>query len=682
MALAGIDPQASLQLFLAYHQARQDVLAYHQQLEPLLRQAEQLVSLPLANSVRRNLSELAQQLKADADDLRQRRALFRLADSAMLGQFSAAELSSWQLNVWDLPLDDQQPAGEPTAALMRHEQLDNADLARLLRQLTVQSLQSPWRAAEALAQLGADGLAGLAERIFRQLEAGLHMPEMQAEALALLQALAMFVGLASHAHGGLPESIESYLLPPQAGWQERDQIRHLGMLLAMGRFSMGFAAKAGVFLMDQANRPVVHAASRQHPLKVAARSGKGQPYAAMLNPLEQALRQAHGSAQSALIMLDSIIASWGEADIDTEFYHGLAADQAVAPLLDVIVAEAAVDPAFKDQSWNSLLGLYEWLAQNSGNWPDNSQVWSSIAQLTGLYWPELRSVATEVTQPVLLRVVTSPDAMSLLSVGVGAFTLGHLSEAISVELDPQLSDTQRDRRISSHVDAVGDVYHHVFTAAASVSREPSQKAMSLLASALKFADRKLMKLLLVGGLTPHQRVAATVAAMAVRRFKEDATEQIRQGAPSGEISPQQIFASQLGNRDRAATGGHAPEPTWFELELANKLLQSQPDLAESLVGDAPAEAARWLKHGQITASEEPAFAEWFAQAVNADPPTEFSLVFVHLQREFVNDLLLDATSVAIDGVWEKANHALEISQETQAEWQQWQEAWREQRARR
>ena len=678
MALVGIDQGASLQLFMAYHQASQGLLAYQHQLEPLLRQAEQLVQLPLADSALRYLSELHQRTKADATELRRRSELFRLADAAMLGQFSAAELSSWQLNVWDLPLAEPQPVDMLNAALAQPEQLSNTDLTRLLRQLTMQSLSTPQRAAEALEQLGAAGLAGLGERIMRQLEAGLHVPAMQAEALAQLQGLAMLMGLASHAPGGLPEAIESYLLPPQAGWLERRQIRHLGMLLAMGRFNMDFVAKAGSFLIDQANRQVVAAARLRHPLKVDPSSGMGQPYEAMLNPLEQALRQAQGSPYSALTMLDSIVASWESADIDTQAYHGMAPDQAVAVLLDVVVAEASVNPAFKDQGWASLLGLYEWLPQHSGNWPDHSAAWSSVAQLTGLYWSELRSVATELTQPVLLRVVTHPEAMSLLSVGVGAFTLGHLSEAIEVELDQQLTDTQRDRFISSHVDAVADVYHHVFTAAASVSRQSRKKAMSLLASALKFADRKLMKLLLVGSLTPSQRVAATVAAMAVRRFKEDATQQIRQAAPSGDVSPQQIFASQLGNRDRAMPGGRAPEPTWFELELANKLLQNQPQLVESLAGGASIEAARWIKHGQIAASQEPAFAEWFAKVVNADPPTEFSLVFVHLQREFINDLLLDATSAAIAGVWEKADYALEISRETQAEWQQWQDAWREQ----
>ena len=63
--------------------------------------------------------------------------------------------------------------------------------------------------------------------------------------------------------------------------------------------------------------------------------------------------------------------------------------------------------------------------------------------------------------------------------------------------------------------------------------------------------------------------------------------------------------------------------------------------------------------------------------MNADPPSEFSLAFVHLQREFANDLLLDATSVELDAVWEQTQEAVALSRQTAEEWREWQEEWEE-----
>jgi len=676
MSTAGIDPTVSSQLVAAYQKATKALLGYQWQLTPPVRQAEQLLDLSQAQNVLNRLGQLHKFLQADTEELVRRRKLFMLADSAMLRQFDSNQIDSLKLNVWELPLAAPRPPRELAQLLDEHRQLDNSELAQVLKELVLQSLLAPTRAAKILQHLGAEKFASLAERVMRQLEVGLYVPAKRAEALSLLQGLAMLVGQASRAPTGIPKSIRNYLLPAGGGWQERYQIRHLGMLLAMGKFHVSFASEAGSFLMDKANREVVFAARSHHPLKLPQR-GAQQPYATLLNPLDQALKQTQDSGESALEMLDSIVRSWGSADVDTQTYHGLSPDSAIAELLDVVVAEAATNAEFKNRSWEVLLRLFEWVPEHDGVWKGNSPVWSSIAAMAGLYWPELRNVAAEVTQPVLVRVVQNPEAMSLLSVSLGAFTLGHLSEAIEVELRPGLDDSIRDRHISAHVDAVADAYHHVFAAAARASQKQQKKAMSLLAGALNFVDRKLMKLLLVGSITPAQRAVATVAAMGVRKFRDNATEQIRQSAPGGDISPRAIFLRQLGNRDRVVAGGTAPEPTWFELELANKLLEHQPQLADSLA-QSSATASRWLQDGKIVASQEPAFAAWFASVVNADPPTEFSLIFVHLQREFVNDLLLDATSVAMDGVWEKAQEALEVSRQTQQEWQEWSREWRKQ----
>ena len=68
-----------------------------------------------------------------------------------------------------------------------------------------------------------------------------------------------------------------------------------------------------------------------------------------------------------------------------------------------------------------------------------------------------------------------------------------------------------------------------------------------------------------------------------------------------------------------------------------------------------------------------------SETINADPPSEFSLAFVHLQREFAHDLLLDATSVELDAVWEQTQEAVAMSKQTAEEWQVWQEEWESER---
>lgn len=702
MPVSGVDPHNSTKLIAAYQASAQAVLECKLQLVGLESQAQKYLSATPARLAARRLGQLHEGLRADGQDLHRRRELFLLADSALLSDSSPQADSSslartryLALAIWDTPLSATRSPHQLLGQLSWHEDLDNAQLIQALQGLVVWSLESPARASQLLKQLGADDFAALAQRITQELEAGLYVPERQTQALAMAQGLALLVAHASKSAGGLPPVIRDYLLPPAAGYFERDQIRHLGIMLALGQFHVGFASQAGAYLVDRANREVVSAALSNHPLehpgRVGSGRGRGHPYAAMLNPLQQAHRQASGSPDSALAMLDSILESWGSGDVDTEMYHGLSPDVAVAGLLDTVVEGAAADGEFRDRGWQRLLALFEWVPEHDSAWSANSPVWSSLAQMVGLYWPQLRSVAAEVTWPTLVRVVRNPEAMSLLSLGVGSFAMGHLGQAIEVEVNPELDDTIRDRRISVHVDAVADAYHHVFAATARVSPSQEKKAMSLLASALNFVDRKLMKVLLVGSITPAQRAITTVAAMGVRKLRDHATAEIRQQAIRRDISPRSIFSSQLGNRDRAAVGGTAPEPTWFELELANKLLEHQPHLAEELTLDP--RAGRWLRDGvlhtgtggadggvgagavtnsagdPIASGVDPAFADWFANVVNANPPTEFSELFVHLRREFLNDLLLDATSVAMEGTWEKAQEALDVSRQTQKEFQ-------------
>ena len=655
-----IDTAASLDLIGRYATAEDEVLQYRRQLAPLFAQAQQLLGQVPSTLAWLDIAQA--NLRRARGDLILRREWFIRADAAAAGAYEgwqelapiSAKKSSWQ---------------ELGRLLSAHEDLSDEELTSLLEEIAARSLVFPMMAADLLAQLGPDGFASIAERTMLKLERHLFLSD-QTPALALLRGLSMLVANASHAPAGVPQELEDYLMPAEGAYDDRHRVRHLGMLVAGGSFHHGFASRASLFLLSKHNREVVSAARQNHPLQKGGRAR--QPYAPLLNPLVNSAESAKTSPYASLQMLTEIVGSpQGIVDVDTYMIHGGSPEVIVEDLTDSIVDAAVQDQRLREQAWPAFLKLLEWLPENDSSWRPHSPAWSSIARFAGLYWPELRNVATSVTSHSFTRILASPEAMSVMSLSVGAFALGHLSEAIGVELDESLDDTQRDRRISAHVDAVSDAYHHVFAAAVNVSEHEQKKTMSLLASGLNFLDRRLMRMMLVGSLTPVQKAVATVAATGVRKARESVTQSLEASAPKGEVSPKSIFANQILNRDRAAAGGHAPMPTWFELELANKLLEHRPELASSIP------PSRWLSESGIQQSDDPAFAQWFTEVVNADPPTEFSLAFVHLQREFAHDLLLDATSVELDAVWEQTQEAVALSRQTAEEWQEWQDEWEE-----
>ena len=685
MNLIRLDTAASLELIGRYATAEDKVLQYRRELTPLFVKAQQhLGQVPLTLAW---LDIAHANLRRSRGDLILRREWFIRADSAAAGAYEG-----WQELA---PLSANKRSWQDLGSLLSsHEDLSDEELSSLLEEIAARSLVFPTMAADLLAQLGPDGFASIAERTMLKLERHLFVSD-QTPALALLRGLSMLVANASHAPAGIPQELEDYLMPTEGTHDDRHRVRHLGMLVAGGSFHSAFASRASLFLLSKQNREVVTAAHHNHPLRKGGRAQ--QPYAPLLNPLVNSTESAKTSPHASLQMLSEIVASpEGIVDVDTYMIHGESPEVIVDGLTDSIVNAAVEDPYLREQAWPAFLKLLEWLPENDSTWQPHSPAWSSIARFAGLYWPELRNVATSVTSHAFARILASPEAMSVMSLSVGAFALGHLSDAIEVELDESLDDTQRDRRISAHVDAVSDAYHHVFAAAVNVSEQKQKKTMSLLASGLNFLDRRLMRVMLVGGLTPVQKAVATVAATGIRKARESVTESLEASAPQGDVSPKSIFANQIMNRDRAAVGGHAPMPTWFELELANKLLEHKPELAASIEaggveaggtaagGTAAGSTAsgntassRWLSENRIQQSDDPAFAQWFTEVVNADPPTEFSLAFVHLQREFAHDLLLDATSVELDAVWEQTQEAVALSRQTAEEWQEWQEEWEE-----
>ena len=655
-----IDTAASLELIGRYAAAEDEVLQYRRQLAPLFAQAQQLLGQVPSTLAWLDIAQA--NLRRARGDLILRREWFIRADAAAAGAYEG-----WQELA---PISAKKRSWQELGRLLSaHEDLSDEELTSLLEEIAARSLVFPMMAADLLAQLGPDGFASIAERTMLKLERHLFLSD-QTPALALLRGLAMLVANASHAPAGIPQELEDYLMPAEGTYDDRHRVRHLGMLVAGGSFHHGFASRASLFLLSKHNREVVSAARQNHPLQKGGRAR--QPYAPLLNPLVNSAESAKTSPYASLQMLTEIVGSpQGIVDVDTYMIHGGSPEVIVEDLTDSIVDAAVQDQRLREQAWPAFLKLLEWLPENDSSWRPHSPAWSSIARFAGLYWPELRNVATSVTSHSFTRILASPEAMSVMSLSVGAFALGHLSEAIGVELDESLDDTQRDRRISAHVDAVSDAYHHVFAAAVNVSEHEQKKTMSLLASGLNFLDRRLMRMMLVGSLTPVQKAVATVAATGVRKARESVTQSLEASAPKGEVSPKSIFANQILNRDRAAAGGHAPMPTWFELELANKLLEHRPELASSIP------PSRWLSESGIQQSDDPAFAQWFTEVVNADPPTEFSLAFVHLQREFAHDLLLDATSVELDAVWEQTQEAVALSRQTAEEWQEWQDEWEE-----
>ena len=680
MNLIRLDTAASLELIGRYATAEEKVLQYRRELAPLFAKAQQHLGHVPPTLAWLDMAQA--DLRRSRGDLILRRDWFIRADSAAAGAYRG-----WQELA---PLSANKRSSQELGSLLSaHEDMSDEELTSLLEEIAARSLLVPKMAADLLAQLGPDGFASIAERTMLKLERHLFVSD-QAPALALLRGLSMLVANASHAPAGIPQELEDYLMPTEGTHDDRHKVRHLGMLVAGGSFHPAFVSRASLFLLSKQNRDAVAAAHQGHPLRKGGRAY--QPYAPLLNPLLNSTESAKTSSHASLQMLSEIVSSpEGIVDLDTRMLHGESPEVIVESLTDSIVDAAVEDPYLREQAWPAFIQLLEWLPQNDSSWRPHSPAWSSIARFAGLYWPELRNVATSVTSHAFTRILASPEAMSMMSLSVGAFALGHLSDAIEVELDESLDDTQRDRRISAHVDAVSDAYHHVFAAAVNVSEQKQKKTMSLLASGLNFLDRRLMRVMLVGSLTPVQKAVATVAATGVRKVRESVTQSLEASAPRGEVSPKSIFANQIINRDRAAVGGRAPMPTWFELELANKLLEHKPELAASIEAGGTAAAStaaastaadstassRWLSENRIQQSDDPAFAQWFAEVVNADPPTEFSLAFVHLQREFANDLLLDATSVELDAVWEQTQEAVALSRQTAEEWQEWQDEWEE-----
>ena len=670
MNLIRIDIAASLELIDRYATAEDKVLQYRRELAPLFARAQQ--HLGQVPSTLAWLDIAQANLRRSRGDLILRREWFIRADSA-----AASAYEGWQELA---PLSANKRSWQELGSLLSaHEDLSDEELTSLLEEIAARSLVFPAMAADLLARLGPDGFVSIAERTMLKLERHLFVSD-QAPALALLRGLSMLMANASHAPAGIPQELENYLMPTEGTYDDRHRVRHLGMLVSGSSFHPAFASRASLFLLSKQNRDAIAVAYHKHPLRIGGRAY--QPYAPLLNPLANSIESAKTSPHASLQMLSEIVASpEGIVGLDTYMLHGESPEVIVESLTDSIVDAAVEDPQLQAQAWPAFIKLLEWLPENDSFWRTHSPAWSSIARFAGLYWPELRNVATSVTSHAFARILASPEAMSVMSLSVGAFALGHLSDAIGVELDESLDDTQRDRHISAHVDAVSDTYHHVFAAAVNVSEQKQKKTMSLLASGLNFLDRRLMRMMLVGSLTPVQKAVATVAATGVRKARESVTESLEASAPQGEVSPKSIFANQIMNRDRAAVGGHAPMPTWFELELANKLLEHKPELAASIesssIESSSTASSRWLIENRIQQSDDPAFAQWFTEVVNADPPTEFSLAFVHLQREFAHDLLLDATSVELDAVWEQTQEAVALSRQTAEEWQEWQEEWEE-----
>ena len=662
MNIIQMDTVASEELTRRYATAQNKVLQYRRDLTALFAQAQQL--LGQVPPVLTWLDTAHTNLQRSHTDLILRREWFIRADASAAGAYEG-----WQ-ELALLPAS-KRSWRELGRLLLAHEDLSDEELTSVLEEIATRSLVAPTMATSLLAQLGPDGFDSLAERTMLKLERHLFL-EDQTSALSLLRGFSIFLANASHSPAGIPTEFEDYLMPSEGSYDDRHRVRYLGMFMAGGSFHPGFASRVSEFLLSKNNREVVGAADQNHPLRRGGRSS--QPYAPLLNPLSNSIKSVKASPHDSLRVLEEIVASSeGIVDVDTYILHGEYPEVIVADLTDSIVNAAAQDPQLREQAWPAFQKLLEWLPENDGSWRPQSPAWSSIARFAGLYWPELRNVATSVTSHAFARILASPEAMSVISLSAGAFALGHLSDAIEVELDESLDDTQRDRRISAHVDAVSDVYHHIFVGAANVSEVKQKKTMSLLASGLNFLDRRLMRMLLVGGLTPAHKAIATVAASGVRKVRERITQSLEASAPRGDVSPKSIFASQILNRDTAVAGGRAPIPTWFELELANKLIKHRPDLASSIP------PSRWLGENGIQQSDAPAFAQWFSETINADPPSEFSLAFVHLQREFAHDLLLDATSVELDAVWEQTQEAVAMSKQTAEEWQVWQEEWESER---
>ena len=335
--------------------------------------------------------------------------------------------------------------------------------------------------------------------------------------------------------------------------------------------------------------------------------------------------------------------------------------------------------------------LGSFMYRNYNGLVGNKNYTAASAKLLTLFIPEMRTMATEVTIPLLAPILNDPEAMVIFSGSVGMFSLYHLQRALEVEFDSNISAEKKQRLIAAHTDAVSDIHYHLFSAISLDEKKYNKSSLSFFET-FNFLARYLMPLVIAStGISPALAISALIFTNK-KLNQHIINESIKRSKTNEKLTPLNFFKKQFMNRNYSSTKSSYPEPTWFEIELASRILNENPKARADL------KVGRWFdgekiitpinstKIGQnISLSTEETnpqiisdvselinqinstnedfkkgtedFSEWFARNINADPPTEFSSTFVHIQREFGRDILLDALTIEIEDVREQAKIA-------------------------
>ncbi len=701
MALIKMEVESALELEQSYLLASQKIGWIKARLDSAIKEAGELADAVNCAGCLQIFEELVQNLNKDASDLNWRREWIQKSDLMLEDYFLLPDSVLSSSTSKGTGKFSKYSIAQILSALQNSAELSDSDMTGMLFELALRTLSDPELANQALLSFSSVQMDQMFGRIYEDLSRWLQLSNVEEKTLKERQSLhllplSILLANASWAKNGMAEQVQSYFFP-RGKFTNSDsnssglvssqtagkRIKYAGMILASARFAPGFLSSAGIYMLNKSNRRAVQAGLALNSLELPGKSPRHkQPFRKMLNPGQTAFDQLSKSPNGYLELFTNRKLAGLKLDVDTLITHKVDFKSIFFEGMSQLAEAAQNNPQLLAQLKPALGSLGAFLYRNESQLYDSDFLVNS-AKTISLFIPDMRSMATQTTAPLLAPITRDPEAMIILSGSVGIYSLHHLQKAMEAEFNPQLSPEEKRRIVSAHADAVSDVYHHIFTAI-SINEEKIDKSVALLSSALGLAAKNFFTIV-ANRVDIRAQLLVSAAIFAAGKIKN----QINSNAQSmlktdSNLTPRELFSRQIINRDIAPKVGSAyPEPTWFEIELANKILEAHPSAKNSLEKGAwfdgkkltpPAQAAQVgenISGSEINivdmvnligkASQEPGqmqdFAEWFARTVNADPPTEFSGTFLHFQREFGRDLLIDALSIEIDSAIKEARAA-------------------------
>ncbi len=699
MALIKMETEAVLMLEQSYLLASEKIGWIKSRLASVIGESAELTGSGNSEGCLQAFEELILNLDKDAADISWRREWIQKSDLMLEGYFffpdeafSAAGGSG---------KFSRYSTSEIINLLQNSAELSDQELGALFFELARRTLNAPELANQVLSKFNYSQLDDIFSRLYLDLGNWLLLSDVDAKTLKERQAarllpFSILIANASWAKNGMSQNIQNYFLPltESAGSKSTDhklvspetagkRIKYAGMILASAAFAPGFLASAGIYMLNKFNRPAVLAGLAGNKLELPNKSAlHKQPFRKMLNPGQTAFDQLKKSPNGYLELFKNPRLAGLKLDIDTLISHNVDFKSIFFEGMGELSDAALNNPQILAELQPALGSLGAFLYRNESQLYESDFLVNS-AKTISLFIPDMRSMATQATAPLLAPILKDPDALIVLSGSAGIYALSHLQKALEAEFSPLLSPEEKQRLVSAHADAVSDIYHHIFTAI-SINEEKIDKSIATLSSTLGLTAKNLFSAV-SRKLDIRTQILISTAVFVAGKVKDQIvsdTEALLEADPN--LTPRELFSRQIINRDFTAGANSAyPEPTWFEIELANKILDANPLAGEELTKGTwfdgekltpPTEAAKIGENisndeiniidlvnligdanGDISQIQD--FSEWFAKTVNADPPTEFSSTFLHFQREFGRDILIDALSIEIDAAIKEARAA-------------------------